>query len=414
MERCDVAIVGAGPYGLSAAAHLRQMKGLEIRLFGEPMSFWERHMPESMFLRSPWAASQISDPQTRLTLDVYRDLNGNGQVSAPIRAADFIKYGRWFHQQVGLPAERHKVVRIGPAANGYQLDLEDGSVLHAKRVVVAGGIQPFAQRPAAFEGLPRSLVTHTSEQRDFQKFRDRDVLVIGGGTSALEAAGFMSDAGARTEVLIRDSVLRWPRQWLHEAPIAWMFYGKGDVGPALMSLIIQHPNLFRRLPRQIQTWWGRRAIRPSVLPRLKPTLQGVAICTGRFPERARVEGERVRVRVNDGTERVVDHVVLGTGYRVDVRQYPFLGSDLLERLDLADGCPRLDAGFETSSPALHFLGAPAAWSFGPLMRFVAGTEFSAIALARRVMEARPAMIGMTGSTSESLRAEAESRVRVAS
>jgi thioredoxin reductase len=413
MERCDVAIVGAGPYGLSAAAHLRQVRGLDIRLFGEPMSFWERHMPEGMMLRSPWAASQISDPHDRLTLDVYRELNGNGDVAAPIRATDFIKYGRWFHQQVALPAERNKVTRIGLAGDQYRLDLEDGVQVQARRVVVAGGIQPFAQRPEIFEGLPPSLVTHTSEQRNFQKFREKEVLVIGSGTSALEAAGFLHAAGAGVEVVTRGPALRWPRQWLHTKPIGWMFYGRGDVGPAIMSLIIERPNLFRQLPRWIQTWWGKRAIRPSALPRLRSSVRGVPIHTGRFSCQVRVQGERLRVRLNDGTERAVDHVVLGTGYRVNVARYPFLSAELLNRLDLVDGCPRLDAGFETSLRGLHFLGAPAAWSFGPLMRFVAGTEFTARTLTRRVMEARPALIGKTNSMSEALRPESGSRVRVA-
>jgi len=84
----------------------------------------------------------------------------------------------------------------------------------------------------------------------------------------------------------------------------------------------------------------------------------------------------------------VDHVVLGTGYRVDVTQYPFLSPNLLNNLDIVHGYPRLAAGFESSLPGLHFVGAPAAWSFGPLMRFVAGTEFTSRALAERIL--RPA------------------------
>ena len=102
---------------------------------------------------------------------------------------------------------------------------------------------------------------------------------------------------------------------------------------------------------------------------------------------ARVEGERLRVRLNDGSERIVDHVVLGTGYRINVALYPFLSSELLDNLERVDGYPRLDAGFESSLAGLHFLGAPAAWSFGPLMRFVAGTEFAAPALSRRILHA---------------------------
>ena len=57
----QVAIIGAGPYGLALAAHLRG-RGVEPAVFGRPMSFWEEHMPKGMLLRSPWRASHISDP----------------------------------------------------------------------------------------------------------------------------------------------------------------------------------------------------------------------------------------------------------------------------------------------------------------------------------------------------------------
>jgi FAD-dependent urate hydroxylase len=391
MDRCDVAILGAGPYGLSAAAHLQQVKGLDVRLFGETMSFWEQHMPSGMLLRSPWVASHISTPGNRLSLDAYRALKGNDHLAYPVAVADFIKYGRWFCQQVMLPADKRKIARIEIASSReHRLVLEDGDVLHARRVVVAGGIHPFAHRPSLFAGLPASLVSHTSEQRSFDTFRDKEVLVLGAGQSALEAAGFLHEAGARVEVLIRKSTLRWlgHRQWMHHKAINWMFYGRGDVGPAGLSIMVQHPNFFRRLPRALQTRWGARAIRPAVSHRLMSRTRDVPIHHNRFVVEARVQGERLRVRLDDGTDRTVDHVILGTGYRVNVARYPFLSPAVLERLDIVDGYPRLNRGFETSLPGLHMLGAPAAWSFGPLMRFVAGTEFVAPALTRSIVRAR--------------------------
>ena len=165
----------------------------------------------------------------------------------------------------------------------------------------------------------------------------------------------------------------------------WMLYGKGDIGPAGVSVFVQHPNLFRRLPRRIQDWWGPRAVRPAVFDRLMANTD-VAIHPSRFPVHARVEKDRVRVYLNDGSDRLVDHVVLGTGYRVDVSKYPFLSPALVERIQRVNGYPVLRCGFETSSPALHILGAPAAWSFGPIMRFVAGTEFAGRALMRTVKQ----------------------------
>jgi cation diffusion facilitator CzcD-associated flavoprotein CzcO len=385
MDRCDVAIIGAGPYGLSAAAHLRRIQGLDVRLFGEPMSFWERHMPEKMLLRSPWVASSIADPDQSLSLDVYRANHRLEGLDYPVPVAEFIRYGRWMLDRMGLGAGG-KVARVDAAPDGYQLALEAGGTVKARRVVVAGGIQPFKYRPEMFRGLPAELATHTSEQRDFQRFANKKVLVIGAGQSALEAAGFMRAAGADVEVLIRNASVRWlgvKRQWLHSPAIRWMLYGKGDVGPAGVSLFVQHPNLFRRLPRPIQDWWGPRAIRPAVFDNLMASTD-VRIQPGCHPVDARAEGECVRVRLNDGSERLVDHVVLGTGYRVDVARYPFLSPALIGRVQRVNGYPKLDAGFESSLEGLHFLGAPSAWSFSPIMRFVAGTEFTGNAIQRRL------------------------------
>jgi cation diffusion facilitator CzcD-associated flavoprotein CzcO len=400
MERCDVAIVGAGPYGLSAATYLQQLKGLDVRLFGEPMSFWDRHMPEGMQLRSPWAGSHIADPGNRLTLDTYRRVNGNGHFEYPIPLKDFVKYGNWIHQQIGPRADRRNVLRLESAPVGYQLTLEDGEALFARRVVVAAGIQPFAYRPKPFAGLPAALVTHTSEQRDFGKFRDKEVLVIGGGQSAFEAAVFLHEAGARVQLFARNTVLQWvPRvAWTRQKALRWMFYGRGEIGSAGISLAIQRPNVFRRLPRRTQDRWAPFAVRPAIAVWLKPRALAVPTHLGRVPLEARVEGERLRVRFDDGVDRVADHVVLGTGYRIDVGLYPFFAPEVLERMEIVNGYPRLDEGFETSLPGLHILGAPAAWSFGPLMKFVAGTEFASPALRSRVLRThlRPA-VSLRGS-----------------
>src|SRR5882762_10557201 len=125
MPTCDVAIVGAGPYGLSAAAHLRAIKGLEVRVFAEPMGFWRRDMPVGMLLRSNWTATRIADPNRSLTLEAYQAASGN-HLAAPVPLERFIQYGMWYQRHAVPDVDRRKIARVESAPRGFRLILEDG------------------------------------------------------------------------------------------------------------------------------------------------------------------------------------------------------------------------------------------------------------------------------------------------
>src|SRR5262249_14327586 len=119
------------------------------------------------------------------------------------------------------------------------------------------------------------------------------------------------------------------------------------------------------------------ALRPAGARWLMPRVSNIRISTGRSIASAVPGGRQVKVTLDDGQTREVDHVLLGTGYRVDMTKYPFLPSELAQSVTCTGGFPNLPAGFESSVPGLPFLGAPSAWSFGPLMYFVAGTDWAA-------------------------------------
>ncbi len=92
--------------------------------------------------------------------------------------------------------------------------------------------------------------------------------------------------------------------------------------------------------------------------------------------------------LNDASERRVDEVLLGTGYDVDISRYPFLSRELITEIQQFDGYPVLSRGFRSSVPGLYFIGATAARSFGPLLNFVAGTEFAARQLSNHICKTR--------------------------
>src|SRR5215472_16250471 len=387
MITCDVAVVGAGPYGLSAAAHLRAANGLDMRVFGQPMSFWERHMPKWMLLRSPLAGSHLSDPHGALRLEAYHAASGN-EITAPLPLCRFIDYGRWFQTQAVPDTDARKIERIEKYGNGFRITVEDGEIWKARRVMIAAGIEPFASKPEEFKSVPRELASHSCDHRDLGRFAEKKVVVIGAGQSALESAALLHEAGADVEVLVRAPFVRWlwRHKWFHTfKPVARMLYAPADVGQAGLSQLVARPNLFRRLPRSLQDKWAKRAIRPAGAGWLHDRCEPVRITTSRFVTSAVQNGGRLALTLNDGTARHVDHALMATGYRVNISKYPFLPSSLLKGVAVVNGHPVLDSRYESSMDGLHFLGAPAAWSFGPLMRFVAGADFASRTLTRGVL-----------------------------
>jgi len=383
---CDVAIIGAGPYGLSAAAHLRSIKGLDVCVFGDAMSFWERHMPEGMILRSNWTATQIADPNHVLTLEAFRLASGN-HLSHPVPLDRFIHYGQWYQRQVAPDLNRRQICQVEASSNGFRLVAEDGQVIHSRRVVLAAGIGSFAWCPEEFRTLPRSLASHTSEHRDLRHFNGKQVLVIGGGQSALESAALLHESGAQAEVIMHSQRIHWLQGWLSKTLhhrsgtfVRKLLYAPTDVGPAGLSQLMARPELLNHLPRRLRDRLWKRSVRPAGAGWLVKRLEAVPIRLGRFMVSVAVQGERVRVRLSDSTERIVDHVLLGTGYRVDISKYNFLSVKLREAISRYNGYPKLRPGLETSVEGLHILGAPAAWSFGPLMQFVSGTHYASRSL----------------------------------
>jgi len=386
---CEVVVLGAGPYGLAATAHLRSAN-IATKTFGKPMEFWQQQMPEDMLLRSSWEASHISDPYCRLTLDDYqRDRGVTFGRPMPIR--HFIEYGLWFQQHVAPDVDQRTIATIERRSGRFSVTLSDGDRLLCGRVVIAAGIGRFANRPAALNGLPSSLVSHSSDHADLSTFAGKRILVVGAGQSAVESAALLVESQAEVELLVRGPKIRWLRKYTsfltNVEVIRRLLYPPTDVGPPVLNRIVAAPALFKCFSRKTQAAIAYRCIRPASTSWLGPRVSQVRISTSVAISSMEEHGNRVAVRLSDGTTRVADHVLLATGYCIDISRYEFLGPDLLAAVRCTEGYPILDSGFESSVPGLHFLGAPAAVSFGPLMRFVSGTPYSARSLTQKIASA---------------------------
>ena len=395
-SRLPAVVVGAGPNGLAVAAHLRDA-GVASISFGDALESWHAHMPAGMLLRSRRRSSHIADPRQALTIGAYERASG-ARVSDPtITLEEFVEYGRWFQRTAVPDLDGRRATAIGRDGDAFCVSLDDGEEVAASRVIVAAGLSPFMDRPASFAALPASVCSHSYEHADLGGFAGLRTAVIGSGQSALESAALLHEAGAVVEVLARAPAIRWLGELDGNASTSRKVERRAmvgvtppptDVGGRAAGWIAAAPDVFRAVPESLHPTISYRCIRPAGAGWLRPRLVDVPISCGRSVVDAQVRGSAVALRLSDGSAREVDRVLLGTGFKIDVRGYPFLARELLAELQLAGGYPVLGPGLESSIPGLHFVGAPAAYSFGPVMRFVVGSWYAAPAIARRAADRR--------------------------
>lgn len=389
-----VAVIGAGPFGLSTAAHLRA-RGIPVRVFGDPMVSWRDHMPEGMLLKSTPAASSFDCPQPGHTLADYCDAAGLRRLVADqdiIPADTFVAYGEWFQQRLLPDLERVRVVSVDRAegGGGFDLKLDSGEQFTARAVVVATGLSGLAHLPpelarAAADGpAPTGPLSHSSQHHDLSRFAGKELIVVGAGQSALETAALAAEAGARVRVVSRGrgrvafGAPPWEQpRFRPESPFgrAWSLWALSrHAGPYRFLPEPARHYLVRRVLGPLGAWWLRDRFEGAVQVQEVRRVLGADAGDG---------GAGLTVRTHAGrTERLgADHVIAATGYRVDIAAMDFLGHELRTRLVVSRGAPRLGAGYVSSVPGLYFTGLPAASSYGPVMRFVCGTEFASPRLA---------------------------------
>jgi hypothetical protein len=402
MPNSEIAIVGAGPYGLSLAAHLRH-RGMGFRIFGVPVQNWRAAMPAGMFLKSEGAGTNLSDPTGAMTLAPYCSSRGLSyrDHGLPIALQTFVDYALSFQRQLVPDLEECTVLRIAGKPGGFELQLDTGETVSARKVVLAVGTTCFGYVPRQLSVLPRELVTHSRDHSDLAKFSQRDVIVIGGGQSALETAALLKEHGANVQLLMRASSIAWNPP--PSAPASWSNFFKPQSSLGLgwkPWFYCNGPSVFQRLPGRLRSMVVERALGPAGGWWLKDRVIGqFPVLCGREVRSARESGGRICLSVshaNGGTSEIsADHVIAATGYKVDVDSLSLLDPALLRRLRRDGTAPSLSSGFESSVAGLYFTGIAAANRFGPSMRFVSGADFAARTITSAFCKEIPAAASLS-------------------
>jgi FAD-dependent urate hydroxylase len=392
-DSTDVVIVGAGPYGLSLAAHL-SAAGVRFRQFGVPMNLWRTMMPKGMYLKSQGFASNLSDARQEKTLEAFCAATGRpyGRYGVPVALDTFVEYGHWFRAQLSLPVEESLVTSVSREGDGFQVIVDGTERVSARAVVLAVGVEHFANLPTPFSGLPRELCTHSSAENDLAAFSGKQVIVVGAGQSALESAALLHENGADVQVLARRAKLGWnglPLSPDRSLVQAWREPEAGLGSGWSTWFYSNQPDLFRHLPSNTRLYRARTALGPAGAFWLRPRVEGkFPVHTGHVVTGAAPEGDRVRLTVTaDGAAKnlTADHVIAATGYRPDLARLPFIGADIRSGLRTLGGTPQVGRGYQSPIPGLYFIGPLVAPSFGPVMRFVYGSRHAALAVSRQLI-----------------------------
>jgi cation diffusion facilitator CzcD-associated flavoprotein CzcO len=378
-----VAIVGAGPYGLAAAAALGNRR---VTVFGRPLQTWRTLMPPTMELRAGWGEMSLTGANGRGSLHEWIAATGRPKID-PMPVAEFIDYAEWFRARYVEDVVESPVESLSERGGRFHLHTASGVEATAAAVVLAVGVTPFAHVPPPFD-VDDPRVRLAVDRGDEGELAGAAVAVVGGGQTALEAAAVSVRSGAETELLVRSRVVWFADREPHTPRSAVgrrlyaLAYPAVGYGPPPLNRLVLHPDLFARLPPSLRHPLTRRLLRSGGSPWLREQIGGrVKVTEGVEVTAVDGQGASLRLTLSDGSTRSVDRVLLGTGYRFDLDRLAFLSPEIRNQIELADDWPRLDRRFRSTHPGIRFIGYPAEGLFGPSARFVLGAGFAARRLA---------------------------------
>lgn len=382
MDRIDTAIVGAGPFGLSVAAHASRHGS--ARTFGEPMRTWRKLMPPDMLLRSDWEHTSLSAPDRSGTLEAWVQ-SGEAERLEPLPLQHFLKYADWFQQRFVPESDPSNVASIALADGGVRVTTVAGDEVQARSAVLALGVTPFPRVPPALAGCDDPRVRIVLERSGFDDLAGRRVAVIGAGNNGVESALLALRAGAASVELIVRSHVRWfvereaytprgpLRQWLYR-----LAYPVVGFGPPPINRFAMHPDAFALLPEPVRMRLNTRLLRPGAAPWLRRHVDGIIpISEGVELKGVEPRSGVLRLALSDGSSRAVDALIVACGFVFSRDGLSMLSPELRARVQVHNGWPVLDRAFRTSAPHISLVGFPAEGRFGPSSRFVEGSNFAA-------------------------------------
>jgi Pyridine nucleotide-disulphide oxidoreductase len=329
----------------------------------------------------------IPEAATSPSGTIAKSATSNTPILVPLFASKIFVHMAWPFSNDLHPIYNKRVTSIERTRTGFTLHLSDGERFTAQKVIIATGPSHFEHVPSQLAALPKDLLSHSCAHVDLNRFKGRDVTVIGGGASATELATLLYEAGSNVRMVARQPSIELHTRMQSSRTLAQKIRRPiSTIGPGWKSRFFSDlPLIFHHLPKPVQNRLVKGFLGPAGGWFLRGRFDQVPLLAGYQIKGAEASSDRAILWLTSGNgdaRRIeTEHVIAATGYRANIRRLPFLSAGITSQLNLFGDVPGLSSRFESSVPGLFFVGPAAVHSFGPVLRFACGAKFTASRLS---------------------------------
>jgi thioredoxin reductase len=259
------------------------------------------------------------------------------------------------------------VTQVTKQGQDYVSQLQDGRQVKSKAVVVATGIENHKVLPRSLQALPSPNVVHSWNVNDYTHWKDKRILVVGGGQSAAECATHLMENNSITWVLRKKPIF-------YSEPI--------NLPKPIFKFFLYASPYFYFLPPSFKKKLGKKFVQTTITPDMKPYLTSPRIKT----IYANVDDLGLQERdgkiVSDKLDASFDGVVAATGFQYRIEGLDFLDEKLMLAINVNRSVPIINFNFETSVPNLYMVGGIVEPAYGPAQRFMMGARHATLKLGK--------------------------------
>lgn len=365
-----ILIIGAGPYGISLAYELWERK-VPFIIVGKPFDLWFKHTLDTMSIRSDRHTSEIYTRSRifNLTQFIHKHspLHAEEIIKKRLPCKLFREYLEDVLEKLPFTIEQQKVTHVTKEGHDYVSTLENGQVIHSASVVLATGIAHHKKMPESLVSLQHEQIIHSWDVGEYADFKNKKVMVVGGGQSAAECVDHLMETNEVTWVMRRPPVF-------YSEPI--------NLPKPIFQAVLYLSPYFYFLSKKMKKRLGNKFVETTVTPDMIPIWENKKVnVVYDDVEHLGIQSHGEQL-FSPKLDQSFDAIVSSTGYQHDIECLHFLSEEIRKSIHADQGIPQVNYDFETSLKSLYIVGGMVEPDYGPAQRFMMGSRHATLKLGK--------------------------------